>query len=80
LAAERRQHVVAEVRSAVQLDERQRERLAAALSRATGRAVEVKVVVDPTVVGGVVAKIGDEVLDGTLRTRLTEARQHLSGV
>jgi F-type H+-transporting ATPase subunit delta len=71
---------VAEVRSAVQLDERQRERLAAALSRATGRAVEVKVVVDPTVVGGVVAKIGDEVLDGTLRTRLTEARQHLSGV
>lgn len=80
LAAERRRHVVAEVRSAVQLDERQRERLTAALSRATGLAVEVKVVVDPSVVGGVVARVGDEVLDGTVRTHLMEARQHLSGV
>lgn len=80
LAAERRRHVVAEVRSAVQLDEGQRERLASALSRATGLAVEVKVVVDPSVIGGAVANMGDEVLDGTVRTRLTEARQHLSGV
>jgi F-type H+-transporting ATPase subunit delta len=80
LAAERRRHVVAEVRSAVQLDEGQRERLAGALSRATGLAVEVKVVVDPSVIGGAVANIGDEVLDGTVRTRLMEARQHLSGM
>jgi F-type H+-transporting ATPase subunit delta len=80
LAAERRRHVVAEVRSAVRLDERQRERLTAALSRATGLAVEVKVVVDPSVIGGVAARIGDEVFDGTVRTRLAEARRHLSGV
>jgi F-type H+-transporting ATPase subunit delta len=78
LAAERRRHVVAEVRSAVRLDASQRERLAAALSRATGRTVEVKVVVDPTVIGGVVARVGDEVFDGSVRSRLDEARERLA--
>lgn len=78
VAAERRAHQVAEVRSAVPLDEDQRRRLAEALSRATGRQVEVKVVVDPSVVGGIVAKVGDEVFDGTVRARLHEARGRLT--
>ncbi len=77
LAAERRQHAVAEVRSAVPLSAEQRERLAQALSEASGRTVEVKVVVDPAVIGGLVARIGDEVFDGSVRTRLAEARDHL---
>jgi F-type H+-transporting ATPase subunit delta len=77
MAAERRQHVVAEVRSAVPLDEAQRDGLAAALSRATGRAIEVKALVDPAVLGGVVARVGDEVFDGTVRARLMEARELL---
>ena len=46
---------VAEVRSAIDLDDAQRARLAEALEKATGKAVEVKVIVDPTVLGGVVA-------------------------
>jgi F-type H+-transporting ATPase subunit delta len=79
VAAERRAHRVAEVRSAVPLDDAQRERLAAALSKATGSQVEVKVVVDPRVVGGIVAKVGDEVFDGSIRTRLDEARGRLTG-
>ena len=54
-------------------------RMAEALSKATGRQVELRVVVDPTVVGGVVAKVGDEIFDGSLRSWLTEARVHLSG-
>lgn len=78
LAAERRRHVVAEVRSAVPLDATQRQRLAEALSRASGRTVDVKVVVDPTVIGGVVARIGDEIFDGSVRTRLDDAREHLA--
>jgi F-type H+-transporting ATPase subunit delta len=78
LAAERRHHVVAEVRSAVPLDQGQRDRLARALSEASGRAVEVKVVVDPSVVGGLVARIGDTVFDGSVRSRLDEAREHLA--
>jgi F-type H+-transporting ATPase subunit delta len=79
IAAEARQHQVAEVRSAVPLDAARREKLAAALSKATGRSVEVKVVVDPNVIGGLVARLGDEVFDGTVRSRLRAARQRLAG-
>lgn len=78
VAADRRRHALAEVRSAVPLDEEHRRRLIEALSSATGKTVEVQVVVDPSVVGGVVARVGDEVFDGTVRTRLQEAREHLS--
>ena len=78
VAAERRQQALAEVRSAVPLSDEQRERLREALSRATGRSVEIKVVVDPSVVGGVAARIGDEIFDGTVARRLADARQHLS--
>ena len=63
---------VAEVRSAVPLDDEQVQRLAEALSQATGKHVEVKVIVDPSVLGGVVARIGDTVIDGTVRHRLDQ--------
>jgi F-type H+-transporting ATPase subunit delta len=78
VAAERRAEVVAEVRSAVPLDGDRRERLAEALSEATGKRVELKVVVDPTVIGGLVAKVGDEMFDGSIRSRLAEARRLLA--
>ncbi|HEX5948969.1 MAG TPA: ATP synthase F1 subunit delta, partial [Actinomycetota bacterium] len=80
VAAERRQSAVAEVRTAVPLDAGHRDRLAEALERATGRKVELKVVVDPTVVGGVVARVGDQVIDGSVRRRLELARERLSEV
>jgi F-type H+-transporting ATPase subunit delta len=67
--------VVAEARSAVNLTEDQRQRLAAALSTATGKDVEVKVIVDPRVLGGIVAQIGDSVIDGTVRHRLEQLRK-----
>jgi len=70
MASERRQAVLAEVRSAVPLDEAQRTELASALSKATGKTVELKVLIDPTVLGGVYAKVGDTVIDGTVRRRL----------
>lgn len=78
VAAERRQQVVGEVRSAVPLTDAQRRRLAEALSSATGRKVEVKVVVDPDLVGGVVARVGDVIFDGSIRSRLDEAKQQLT--
>jgi len=80
VAAERRQHKVAEVRSASPLSERQRRALEQALSRATGLSVEVKSVVDTSVIGGVVAVIGDEVFDGTVRTRLQQVRELLGSM
>jgi F-type H+-transporting ATPase subunit delta len=77
LAAEERDRVLAEVRTAVDLDPQQRERLAEALARATGKRVDVKVVVDPSVIGGVYAKVGDQVIDGTVRRRLDELKELL---
>jgi F-type H+-transporting ATPase subunit delta len=77
IAAQEREHELAEVRTAVALTEAQRDRLAAALSAATGRRVEVKVVVDETVVGGVLARVGDLVFDGSLASRLEGAKHAL---
>jgi F-type H+-transporting ATPase subunit delta len=77
LAAAERSREVAEVRSAVELDEAQLARLTEALGRATGKAVEVKVVVDPSVLGGLVARIGDTVIDGTVRHRLDQMKAQL---
>ena len=78
-SAESRERAVAEVRSAVPLDDDQRRRLAEALGRATGRTVEVKVVIDPEVLGGVVAQVGDTVIDGSVRSRLDELRERIGG-
>jgi F-type H+-transporting ATPase subunit delta len=78
-AAHRSDRTLAEVRSAVPLTEAQRSRLADALTKATGHPVELKVDVDPSVIGGVVARVGDEVFDGSVASRLTEARQYLIG-
>jgi F-type H+-transporting ATPase subunit delta len=75
LAAAERRHEVAEVRSAVPLDEGQRARLAEALSKATGKQVEVKVIVDEKVLGGIVARVGDTVIDGTIRHRLDQLKE-----
>ena len=74
-AAASRDKAVAEVRSAVPLDEETIERLAAALGRATGKSVEVKVVVDQSVIGGIVARVGDTVIDGSLARRVDSLRQ-----
>jgi F-type H+-transporting ATPase subunit delta len=65
---------VAEVRSAIELTDDQIERLAAALANATGKQVEVKVIVDPSVLGGAIAQIGDNVIDGSVRTRLEQLK------
>lgn len=74
-AAASRDKAVAEVRSAVPLNEETIERLAAALGRATGKSVEVKVVVDESVIGGIVARVGDIVIDGSLARRVDSLTQ-----
>lgn len=77
LAADVRGRSLATVTSAVPLDEDQRARLAATLSAQLGRDVALQVEVDPKVVGGVVVQVGDEVIDGSTRNRLAEARRSL---
>ncbi len=77
LAAEERNRAVAEVRVATPMDSDQASKLAEALGNATGKSVDVKVVVDPSVLGGVYAKVGDQVIDGTVRRRLQELQERL---
>jgi F-type H+-transporting ATPase subunit delta len=68
---------VAEVRSAIPLTEDQQTRLAAALANATGKQVNLKVVVDPSVLGGIVATVGDIVIDGSVRTTVDQLKARL---
>jgi F-type H+-transporting ATPase subunit delta len=68
---------VAEVRSAVALTDDQQTRLAAALANATGKQVNVKVIIDPSVLGGIVATVDDVVIDGSVRTRLDHLKARL---
>ena len=50
-------------------------RLESALSRATGKRVQAKVVTDPALMGGLVAKIGDTVFDGSVKSRFSDVRE-----
>ena len=78
LAAEWRQRLIAVVRVAASLTGAQRERLAAALRASYGRGIQLNVIVDPQVVGGMSIQIGDEFIDGTLSTRLATLRRRLA--
>jgi F-type H+-transporting ATPase subunit delta len=78
LAARRRERLVAEVHAAVALTDQQRGRLAAALTAAYGHQVHLNVVLDPRVVGGMTVRIGDELIDGSVTTRLAEARRRMA--
>jgi F-type H+-transporting ATPase subunit delta len=78
LAARRRQRLVAEVHVAVPLSDAQRERLSASLATAYGHQVHLNVVLDPKVTGGMTVRVGDELIDGSLTTRLAEAGRRLA--
>jgi F-type H+-transporting ATPase subunit delta len=77
IAARRRERLVAEVHVAVPLTDQQRGQLAASLGAAYGHQVHLNVVLDPRVAGGMTVRIGDELIDGSVATRLAEARRRL---
>jgi F-type H+-transporting ATPase subunit delta len=77
VAAARRDRVFAVVRAAVPLDAEQASRLQEALSRHFGRLVRLQVDVDPSVLGGLVVRVGDEVIDGSVLRRLAAARRRM---
>jgi F-type H+-transporting ATPase subunit delta len=73
----RREQLTATVTAAFPLDDVQVQRLARALSQIYSRTVQINVVLDPTVVGGIRVQVGDEVVDGTILRRLQEAERAL---
>ena len=79
VAAEVHGEGVATVRVAHPLSDTEQRRLADSLARQYGRPVHLNVVVSPDVIGGVRVEIGDDVIDGTVSSRLDEARRKLVG-
>jgi F-type H+-transporting ATPase subunit delta len=79
IAAEHRKLLVATVRVARDLDDEDARRLADALQRQYDRPVHLNVMIDPDVIGGMRVDIGDDVIDGTVSSRLDEARRRLAG-
>jgi F-type H+-transporting ATPase subunit delta len=67
----------ADVLSAVELPEESVERIKTALSEQTGKKVTIETAVDPSLIGGVITKIGDLVLDGSVRTQLISLKESL---
>ncbi|MEJ7635158.1 F0F1 ATP synthase subunit delta [Aeromicrobium sp.] len=78
-AAARRSRLLAEVRVAYELSAAEKTRLAKALAGKYGRDVHLNIVVDPSIVGGITVSVGDEVVDGSMSTRLEVARRRLAG-
>jgi F-type H+-transporting ATPase subunit delta len=70
--------VVADVTSAVPLDEAQQKRVVAELSKITGKSIELRVHQDPSILGGLITRIGDELIDSSVATRLSTLAQRLS--
>jgi F-type H+-transporting ATPase subunit delta len=79
VAAAQRDRLVALVHVAAPLGEAESERLRTTLARQYGREVHLNVLVDPGVIGGVRVEVGGDVIDGTVASRLDEARRRLAG-
>ena len=73
----RRNRVNAFVRSSIQLTPAQKEKLTNSLTKKIGQSVHLNVEIDPSVIGGVSVRFGDEVIDGTIKNRLAEASRTL---
>ena len=79
VASRRRGQSVARVTSAVALTAEQEQRLADVLRRIYGRTVGLQITVDPSVLGGLIVQVGDEVIDGSIAHRLEAAERRLAG-
>jgi F-type H+-transporting ATPase subunit delta len=79
VASRRRGQSVARVTSAVALTPTQEQRLTDVLTRLHGRPVALQVTVDPSVLGGLIVQVGDEVIDGSIAHRLEAAGRRLAG-
>jgi F-type H+-transporting ATPase subunit delta len=79
LAAARRGRLLADVTVAAPLSADQEQRLAAVLERIYRRGIDLQVAIDPDVLGGVRVRVGEEIIDGTVDTRLEQAARRVAG-
>jgi F-type H+-transporting ATPase subunit delta len=77
LANEQRNLLPVQVTSATELSDAERASLAQAVARRTGKQAVLEVHVDPRLLGGVILRMGDTIIDGSVRTRLNQLKQRL---
>jgi F-type H+-transporting ATPase subunit delta len=77
-AAAATQKVSGEVTTAIRLDDATLNRLAAELSRVTGKSVQLFQKLDPSILGGAIIKVGEQIIDGSLRRKLDQIRERLA--
>jgi len=78
MAASRRGRLLAEVTSAISLSDVQKSRLTAVLEQIYGRAITLQNEIDPSVIGGIAVRVGDDLIDGTISESLEQARRSLT--
>ena len=78
MAASRRGRLLAEVTSAISLSDAQKSRLTAVLEQIYGRAITLQNEIDPSVIGGIAVRVGDDLIDGTISESLEQARRSLT--
>jgi F-type H+-transporting ATPase subunit delta len=69
---------IADVTTAVELDAAEQQRVREQLAGIVGRTIELRLRVDPTIIGGLVARIGDQLIDGSVQTQLRSMRAALA--
>lgn len=78
-AADRRNRLLAQVRVAYVLSDDEKQRIAAALAAKYGQDVHINTILDPDVIGGISVAVGDEIVDGSVSSRLEDARRRIAG-
>lgn len=72
--------VAAQVASAVQLNDKEKGNLDRILAKLTGKKVQTSYAVDPSLIGGVVVRIGDKIIDGSIKTRMANLKERLKAI
>ncbi|MCW9035254.1 MAG: F0F1 ATP synthase subunit delta [Alphaproteobacteria bacterium] len=80
ILAERRGEITAVVTSAAELSDKQVKALGASLKKAVGSEVMVDAHVDPSLLGGLIVKVGSQMVDSSLRTKLQQLRLAMKGI
>lgn len=80
LANEEKGIVRADVKTAIELSPEDQEQLRQNLTKMTGKNLQLKIEIDPSIIGGLVVKIGDKIIDGSVSTKLKMLEKHLKSV
>jgi F-type H+-transporting ATPase subunit delta len=77
LVLEYRNQAIAEVTTAIQIDDALGALVGQALEKRTGKTIKLQTRIDPSILGGIIARVGDQIIDGSVRNRLHILQQQL---